>query len=64
MESPPKLLIQIPGAGSFEVFPESAERLFARSTDFHLTIVKDDKGRVTHVLIRREGLESKWMKSP
>jgi D-alanyl-D-alanine carboxypeptidase len=58
-----KLLIEIPGARSFEVFPASAEWLFARSTDFHLTIVKDDKGRVTHLLRRRDGIESKWVKS-
>jgi hypothetical protein len=59
-----KLSIEIPGAGSFEVYPGSAEWLFARSTDFQVTIVKDDKGRATHVLLRRDGLESKWLKSP
>src|SRR5262249_46784941 len=59
----PKLSIEIPGAGSFQVYPGSAEWLFAKSMDFQLTIVKDDKGRVTHLLIRREGHESKWVKS-
>jgi hypothetical protein len=58
-----KLSIEIPGAGSFQVYPGSAEWLFAKSTDFQLTIVRDGKGRVTHLLLRRDGLESKWVKS-
>jgi hypothetical protein len=56
-------LIEIPDAGSFEVFPASRERLFARSTDYNMTVIKDDKATVTYIRVRRDGLETKWLKS-
>jgi CubicO group peptidase (beta-lactamase class C family) len=58
-----KLLIEIPGAGSFEVFAASSERLFARSTDYNMTVVNDDNGNVSHIHVRRDGLATKWLKS-
>lgn len=57
-----KLLIRIPGAGSFDVYAGSAEWLFARSTDFQLMIVKDEMGQVKYLSVLRDGLESKWVK--
>ncbi|MEK7992972.1 MAG: hypothetical protein AAB403_04115, partial [Planctomycetota bacterium] len=58
-----RLLIEIPGAGSFEVFPESATRLFARALEWDALFVIDDHGNVTEVLTRNQGVESRWRKT-
>jgi len=60
-----KLMMQIPpGQTVFEIFPESPVQFFAKWGEYYLTFVKDDKGRVTHVLIRNEGEEFRWTKAP
>ena len=46
--------------GKMEVFPESETVFFVKpSVDATMTFVKDDKGKVTHILLRREGRETK-----
>jgi CubicO group peptidase (beta-lactamase class C family) len=60
-----KLMMQIPpGQTVFEIFPESPVQFFAKWGEYYLTFVKDDEGKVTHVMIRNEGEESRWMRSP
>jgi CubicO group peptidase (beta-lactamase class C family) len=58
------LSVQFPWGDSFEVFPETPERFFARSIEFELTIVKNGKGAVDHLLIRHEGEQFRWERSP
>ena len=59
-----RLLMQIPpGQTVFEIFPESATQFFAKWGEYYLTFVKDSQGRVTHVLIRHEGEESRRVRS-
>ncbi|MCM3904832.1 MAG: serine hydrolase [Pyrinomonadaceae bacterium] len=60
-----KLMMQIPpGQTVFEIFPESPVEFFSKGTEYYLTFAKNDEGKVTHVLIRNEGEESRWIKSP
>jgi CubicO group peptidase (beta-lactamase class C family) len=60
-----KLMMQIPpGHTVFEIFPESPVQFFAKGREYYLTFVKSDEGKVTHVLIRNDGEESRWTKSP
>ena len=60
-----RLLMQIPPGGetTFEIVPESPTQFFATWGEFYLTFVKDRNARVTHVLIRHEGEESRRVKS-
>jgi CubicO group peptidase (beta-lactamase class C family) len=54
------LMAQPAGGGKFEVFPESETVFFLnRSTDATMTFVKDEKGRITHVVVRRDGRETR-----
>jgi CubicO group peptidase (beta-lactamase class C family) len=60
-----KLMMQIPpGQTAFEIFPESQAQFFAKWGEYYLTFVKSNNGKETHVLIRNEGEESRWTKSP
>jgi len=57
-------MMQIPpGQTVFEIVPESETQFFWKGREYFLTFVKDVRGKVTHVLIRNEGEESKWVKS-
>jgi CubicO group peptidase (beta-lactamase class C family) len=54
------LMAQGTGEGKAEVFPESETLFFLKpSSDATVTFVKDDKGRVTHIVVHREGHETK-----
>jgi hypothetical protein len=53
-----------PGQTVFEIFPESPVQFFAKWGEYYLTFVKDNEEKVTHVLIRNEGEESRWTRSP
>lgn len=57
-----QLLIKIPNAGSFQVFPESSTRVFAKALEFDLRFVKDERDGGVRVLIRNQGEESIWVK--
>jgi CubicO group peptidase (beta-lactamase class C family) len=59
-----RLLVQVPEASPFEGVPESLVQFFSRSIEFQLTFVRDDKGGIKHVLVRRDGEESRWVRSP
>jgi hypothetical protein len=55
-----RLMAQPTGEGKMEVFPESETIFFLKpSVDATMTFVKDKQGKVTHILLRREGRETK-----
>ena len=55
-----RLMAQVADEGKTEVFPESETVFFLnRSTDATTTFVKDDKGQVTHIVVHREGRDTK-----
>jgi len=59
-----KLMVQFPpGQSVFEIVPESATQFFWKGREYYLTFVKDEKGKVTHVLRQYEGEFDRWTKS-
>ena len=55
-----RLMAQPTGDGKFEVFPESETVFFLEpAKDATVTFVKDDKGKVTHIVLQRDGRETK-----
>ena len=55
-----RLMAQPTNEGKLEVFPESETVFFLNpATDATVTFVKDDKGKVSHIVLRREGRETK-----
>jgi len=59
-----RLLIDIKGAGAFEVLPWSTVRLFARGFEWDITLVPDTEGRLTNILRRRDGETLRFIKIP
>jgi CubicO group peptidase (beta-lactamase class C family) len=58
-----RLVIQIPpGQTVFEIFPESGSQFFAKWGEYYLTFIQDRAGNTTHVLIRNEGEEFRWIR--
>jgi uncharacterized protein DUF3471 len=59
-----RLVVQIPpGQTVFEIVPESTTQFFWKGREYYLTFVKDDNGKVTHVVIRNEGETGRWKKT-
>lgn len=59
-----KLMVQFPpGQSVFEIVPESPTQFFWKGREYYLTFVKDEKGKVTHVLRQYEGEFDRWTKS-
>ena len=59
-----RLMFQFPpGQSVFEIVPESATQFFWQGREFYLTFVKDDNGKVTHVVVSNEGEIGRWTKS-
>ena len=57
-------MMQIPpGQAVFEIVPESATQFFWKGREYYLTFLKDETGKVTHVLVRNEGEIGRWTKS-
>ncbi len=54
-----RLMTQVTGQPRFEMFPESDTVFFLKVVDATVTFVKDDKGKVTHVVIDQAGREVK-----
>ena len=52
-----RFMTQLTGQPKFEVFPESETDFFLKVVDATITFVKDDKGKVTHVIINQGGRE-------
>jgi CubicO group peptidase (beta-lactamase class C family) len=54
-----RLMTQLTKQPPFEVFPESETTFFLKVVDATLTFVKDDKGKVTHVVVHQGGRDVK-----
>lgn len=50
-----RLMAQLTGQSSFEVFPESETNFFYKVVDAQLTFVKDEKGAVTGLVLHQNG---------
>lgn len=49
------LMVETTGQGKEEVFPENETTYFGKGQDWRMIFVKDQQGRVTSVLFRRQG---------
>ncbi len=54
-----RFMTQITNQPKFEVFPESETVFFLKVVDATITFVKDDKGKVTHLVLHQGGLDIK-----
>ncbi|HVY69630.1 MAG TPA: serine hydrolase [Verrucomicrobiae bacterium] len=57
-----RLLAQLTGQASNEVFPESETKFFYKVVDAQLTFVRNEAGEVTHLILHQNGLDQKAMK--
>jgi CubicO group peptidase (beta-lactamase class C family) len=57
-----RLLLEVTNQPRIEMFPESETVFFLKVVDATITFVKDDKGKVSHIVINRGGLDSKAMR--
>ena len=56
-----RLMTQATGQGQVEIFPESETRFFPKVIEAKITFVKDESGKVTHLILQQNG-EHKAMK--
>ncbi len=56
-----KLMTQATGQGKAEIFPESETKFFPKVIEAKITFVKDESGKVTHLILQQNG-ERKAMK--
>ncbi|MFC1724545.1 DUF3471 domain-containing protein [candidate division KSB1 bacterium] len=54
-----KLFSQVSGQQSVEIFPESETEFFLKIADIQITFVKDEAGKVTHLILHRAGRDTK-----
>jgi Domain of unknown function (DUF3471) len=55
-----RLMVQPTKYGKLEIFPESETVFFlSPAKDATITFVKDDLGKVTHIVVHREGRDTK-----
>jgi CubicO group peptidase (beta-lactamase class C family) len=59
-----RLMTQATGQGKLEVFPESDTKFFLKVVDAQITFVKDDSGRVTHLILHQGGRDQKATRMP
>jgi len=50
-----KLFAQATGQGKNEIFPESETKFFLRAVDAQISFVKDESGKVTHLILHQGG---------
>lgn len=48
-------MAQATGQPQFELFPESETKFFLKVIDAKVTFVKDDTGKVTHLILHQGG---------
>lgn len=56
------LMTQATGQRKIEIFPESETRFFLKVVDAQLEFVKNEKGEVTHLILRQGGRETKGIR--
>jgi CubicO group peptidase (beta-lactamase class C family) len=59
-----RLMTQATGQGKIEVFPESDTKFFLKVVDAQITFVKDDSGKVTHLILHQGGRDQKAIRMP
>ena len=59
-----RLMTQATGQGKLEVFPESDTKFFLTVVDAQITFVKDDSGKVTHLILHQGGRDQKATRMP
>jgi len=57
-----KLTAQAKGLSKLELFPESETQFFLLAVAAEIAFIKDDKGQVTHLILRQDGQEIKARK--
>jgi CubicO group peptidase (beta-lactamase class C family) len=57
-----RLMTQATGQPPVEVFPESTTRFFLKVVDAQITFVTGEDGRVTHLILRQNGVEQKGLR--
>ena len=50
-----RLMVEATGQPQFELFPESETKYFLKVVDARITFVKDDTGKVTHLIFHQGG---------
>ncbi len=55
-------MAQATGQPKLELFPESERQFFSISVAVEITFVKDEKGQVTHLILRQGGQDTTAMK--
>lgn len=50
-----RLITQATGQGEIEIFPESETKFFPKVMEAKLTFVKDESGKVTHLILQQNG---------
>ena len=50
-----RLMTQATGQGKIEIFPESETKFFPKVMEAKLTFVKDESGKVTHLILHQNG---------
>lgn len=50
-----RLMAEATGQPQFQLFPESETKFFLKVVDAKITFVKDDKGKVTHLILHQGG---------
>jgi CubicO group peptidase (beta-lactamase class C family) len=58
-----RLMTQATGQPQFEVFPESETKFFLKVVDAQITFVKDESGKVTHLILHQNGRDQKAVKT-
>ena len=55
-----QLLTQLTGQPKFQLFAETETKFFLKEVDAEVEFIKDNQGRITHLLCHQNGRESKW----
>jgi CubicO group peptidase (beta-lactamase class C family) len=59
-----RLMTQATGQGKLELVPESDTKFFLKVVDAQITFVKDDSGKVTHLILHQGGRDQKATRMP
>ena len=57
-----QLLTQLTGQSKFPLFAETETKFFLKVVDAQVEFMKDNLGRITHMLHHQNGQELKWMR--
>ena len=58
-----RLLAKLDAQPALEIFPESATKFFVTVVDAQISFVKDEQGKVSHLILHQNGLDQKAKKA-